>query len=155
MTEYDSHAAREALAAVSQTRADMVRDLGTCPPWRHALFGAMFFVLIGSISISSTVQMATAPLLVIAVLLLRRSDIRRTGVFINGYRSGATLPVTLALVGALIAFVVAAMHMRMNGFSIVSKLALATLAFALSTWASVVWQRIFRRELMAGEGSGR
>jgi hypothetical protein len=39
------------------------------------------------------------------------------------------------------------MFMRLNGFTLLSKLALAAIALALATAVSVKWSRVFRREL--------
>ncbi len=143
----DSESARIALDAVSRTRAELARGFGKCPPWRHAIFGLVFAVLIGSIAVSSAMQIAGSGLVIIAVLAIKRSDEKRMGVFINGYRKGRTLPVTLGFVGVMIVLVVAAMHMRNHGFSDFSKAGLAAIAFAVAVAFSMVWQAVFRREL--------
>jgi hypothetical protein len=74
-------------------------------------------------------------------------DRRRYGVFVNGYRRGVTLPLTLALAAGMIALLVAAFHAREAGLSPWTKVGLAALAFALATGVSVLWQRIYLREL--------
>jgi drug/metabolite transporter (DMT)-like permease len=138
--------ARAALDKVGMTRAQMVA-ICNCPPWRHAAFGVIFAVLIGSISISSSAQMIGTGFVLALAALLVAHDRWRYGVFVNGYRRGATLPLTMAYVGVVIALVAAAMHMRLADFSPWSKLALAALAFTLATAVSVKWSRVFRREL--------
>jgi hypothetical protein len=138
--------ARAALDSVGHTRAQLAA-LAKCPPWRHAAFGGIFAILVGSIAISSTAQIVGTVIVLAMTGLLVRSDLKRYGVFVNGYRRGATLPLTLAYVGAMIVLVAAAMHMRVNNFSLWSKLALAAITFALATALSVKWSRIFRREM--------
>ncbi len=138
--------ARAALDRVGMTRAQMVA-ICNCPPWRHAAFGVIFAILIGSISISSAAQIVGTIMVLALTAFLVVHDRWRYGVFVNGYRRGATLPLTLVYVGVVIALVAAAMHMRLNDFSPWSKLALAAIAFALATTVSVKWSRVFRREL--------
>jgi len=138
--------ARAALRNVGMTRAQMA-ELCNCPPWRHAAFGAIFAVLIGSIAISSTAQIVGTVIVLASTGLLVRSDLKRYGVFVNGYRRGATLPLTLGYVGAMIGLVAAAMYLRVNDFSLWTKLALAAVTFGLATALSVQWSRVFRREM--------
>ena len=138
--------ARHALDHVGVTRAQM-SALCNCPPWRHAAFGAIFAILIGSISISTTAQMIGTAIVLLLMVLLMRYDLKRYGVFVNGYRRGATLPLTLGYVGVMIALVATAMALRVNGLGLASKLGLAAIAFALATGLSVKWSRVFRREM--------
>ena len=138
--------ARAVLDSVGMTRAQMAA-ICNCPPWRHAAFGAIFAILIGSISISGTAQIVGTTAVLVLTGLLVAHDRLRYGVFVNGYRRGATLPLTLTYVGVMIVLVAAAMFMRLNVFSLWSKLALAAIAFALATGTSVRWSRIFRREM--------
>jgi hypothetical protein len=138
--------ARAALDRVGMTRAQMVA-ICDCPPWRHAAFGVIFAILIGSISLSATGQIVGAVMVLALTGSLVMHDRRRYGVFVNGYRRGATLPLTLTYVGVMIVLVAAAMYMRLNDFSPWSKLALAAIAFALATAVSVKWSRVFRREM--------
>ena len=138
--------ARAALDKVGMTRTQMAA-ICNCPPWRHAAFGLIFAVLIGSISISGTAQViGTAVVLVLTGLLVAHDRVRY-GVFVNGYRRGATLPLTLTYVGVMIVLVATAMFMRLNGFTLLGKLALSAIALALATAVSVKWSRVFRREL--------
>lgn len=152
MTTHDEiDQARASLAAVhsSETRlADRVTD---CPPWRHALPGALLGAYIGAISISMTMQAWAMPLVLLAVGVIIWTERRRKGLFVHGFRRGKTLPITLVFVAVITCLVVAALHMREHDFSIWSKLALACIAFALTTAFSIVRQRIFRSELTEGD----
>ena len=146
----ESHEARHALDQLSSVQAQIAEDLGHCPPWRHLLFGALFSVLIGSIAISSAVQLYAAPFILIATALIVRSDRKRLGVFINGYRRGATLPLTIIFLAAMIGLLLGAMYLRISGFRWPYKLGLSALAFAIAVGFSVYWQSIYRLELKAG-----
>ena len=146
----ESHEARHALDELSNAQTLIAEDLGHCPPWRHVLFGALFSVLIGSIAISSAAQLAAAPFILLATALIVRSDRKRLGVFINGYRRGATLPLTIIYLVAMIGLLLAAMYLRISGFRWAYKLGLSALTFAIAVGFSVYWQSIYRLELMAG-----
>ena len=141
------HEAQAALAGVCSAEASLADKVAHCPPWRHAAFGAIFAVLIGSIAISATAQIVGTVIVLASIAVLMRSDRKRYGVFINGYRRGATLPLTLTYVAVMIGLVAAAMYLRINDFSAWSKAALAVIAFALASLFSVKWSSVFRKEL--------
>ena len=147
--------ARHALDQLSSAQSLIADDLGHCPPWRHVLFGALFFVLIGSIAISSAAQLYAAPFILIATALIVRSDRKRLGVFINGYRRGATLPLTIIFLVVMIGLVFWGMQLRTAGYSLPHKLGLSALAFAVAVGFSVYWQSIYRLELEAGVGQAK
>lgn len=142
--------ARAALAGVRNAEGRLAGKVAQCPPWRHAAFGGVLAVLIGSIAISGTAQVIGTAIVLGLIVLIVQSDRKRYGVFVNGYRRGATLPMTFAYIVAMVTLVAAALYMREHGFSIWSKLGLAAIAFALATAISVKWQAIFRRELERG-----
>ncbi|MEO1967098.1 MAG: hypothetical protein ABGW87_00105 [Sphingomonadaceae bacterium] len=142
--------ARTTLAGVSGVEARLAEKLTKCPPWRHAAFGMLLGILVASIAISGTAQIIGTVVVLTLVGLLLWHDLRRYGVFVNGYRRGATLPVALAYVGTLVVLIAAAMYMRENDFSIWSKLGLGAIAFAWATFTSVQWNRAYRKELRGG-----
>lgn len=141
--------AQAALAGVRNADRQLAERIGQCPPWRHAAFGAIFAILIGSIALSETAQVIGTVIVLAMIVFLVQSDRRRYGVFINGYRRGATLPLTLLYLGTMIVLVAAAMYLRVNEFTIWSKAGLALIAFALAVAMSVKWQRVFLKELGA------
>lgn len=138
--------AASALAGIHASEARLAQRAAVCPPWLHAVFGLMFFGLIGAIAVSHGVQMiASAVMIVVAVVLIRRQ--RQRGLFITGLRRDRTLPITLVMIGLALVLVVAALHMRDNDFSTWSKLALATIAGALFWALSVLRMRVFLHQL--------
>ena len=146
----DSYEAAAALAGVEVTHERLAQQVGQCPPWRHAAFGAVMALLVGSATVSMPVQLAGTALGMGLTAWIVMDDRRRYGVFINGYRRGATLPLTFALLLAVIALMFAALRAREGGWSPWSKAGIGVLAFAVATWASVVWQRVYMRELRKG-----
>ncbi|MEQ7873603.1 hypothetical protein ABDK56_06310 [Sphingomonas sp. ASV193] len=135
-----------ALGSVDAANAALARA-ASCPPWRHAAFGALMGLLVFSAGQPVMVQSALTAACMGGVAVIAVSDRRRMGVFVNGYRKGATLPVTLALLGVMLVLIFAELHARDSGLSLATKAALALAAAAIGTAGSVRWQRIYRREL--------
>jgi hypothetical protein len=140
--------ARAALDRVAATRA-RIAEFGVCPPWRHAAFGAVMGLMILGAGLSIAWQMATLVLAMGATALIVIWDRRRYGMFINGYRRGATLPLTVLLLIAMGGLLVWQVHMRERHAPEWVTFAIAGLAFAVGTGASVWWASIFRREMGA------
>ncbi|WP_095012854.1 hypothetical protein [Tsuneonella mangrovi] len=146
MTE-DSRSALDALAGVHASENRLAERAGVCPPWRHALYGALFLVLIGSITISDKVQLVGSGIVILAAALMAYYDRRRRGLLITGFRRDKTLPVTLGFLGLLMVLVVSAVQMREASFAPLSKAGLAAIAFIMGTIFSVVRQRVYLRQL--------
>jgi hypothetical protein len=138
--------AHEALAAVDATRMELAA-VANCPPWRHAAFGAVMGLLIGGAGFPTPVQTATLVLAMGGVAAIAANDRKRYGMFVNGFRRGATLPLTVLLMLAMLALLVTQIRLREEGVAAWVPLALGLAAFAVGTGSSVVWSRIFRREM--------
>jgi len=138
--------ARAALAAKSLAEQDLAR-LGTCPPWRHAAFAALETALVVTPLLPVTARFAILALAFFGIFLIVRSDRRRLGVFINGYRRGRTrmvvVPLLLAVLGLYALSTLAAFAWHLPWVS----LACAVVTFQVCYGGSVVWQQVFRREL--------
>jgi hypothetical protein len=138
--------ARAALAAKTLAEQDLAR-LGTCPPWRHAAFAAVETALVISPLASISGRFAILVVVFVGIFLIVRSDRRRLGVFINGYRRGRTrLVVVPMLLGILVLYslsIVAVFDWHMPWVSLLC----AAVTFPLCYFGSVLWQNVFRREL--------
>lgn len=138
--------ARAALAAKTLAEQDLAR-IGTCPPWRHAAFAALETALVLSPAVPLVWRFAILAALLVGLILIVRSDRRRLGVFINGYRRGRTrLVVIPLLLGVLVLYslsTVAALDWHLPWIS----LACAAITFPVCYYGSAVWQSVFRREL--------
>ncbi|WP_010543080.1 hypothetical protein [Sphingomonas elodea] len=140
--------AQQALAQIQASRAQLAR-IAHCPPARHLAFAALEAGIVVSPAAAPYQLLAMAPLL-LGLVLVVRWDRRRLGMFINGYRRGRTrrviaafLPVLLALYGTSVYFVFARQE-------IWPSLLLGGVMFVVATWMSVIWQRVFVRELEEG-----
>ena len=140
--------AREALDSVGATRAQLAA-LGMCPPWRHAAFGAVMALLVGGVGFELPVQVACSVIALGAIAAIASYDRRRYGVFINGYRKGATRPFTFALLAVMIGLIAVQIWLRDRGASDRVHLAIGIAGFLVGTGASVIWRRIFRCEMAA------
>ena len=141
--------ARAALDSTAAARAH-IAALGMCPPWRHAAFGAVMGLLVGGVGFELPVQTACTVLALGSIALIAAYDRRRYGVFINGYRRGTTLKVSIAMLIVMLAMLVLQITLRDRHASTAVHLAIAFAAFALGTWGSVIWSHVFRREMERG-----
>jgi len=140
--------AEEALAA----KGDIERQLAkaaTCPPWRHGIFAAMMAALVATPVLDFPFRMTALALILVCVGLIVQSDRKRLGMFINGYRRGRTRLVTFPmLVIDLLLYAASVYYAEQSGKATMS-LALAAAAFLVSLAGSILWQRVFARELGA------
>jgi hypothetical protein len=139
----------EALAALDAKRS-AERELATvadCPPWRHAVFAAMMAALVATPAVPLALRFVTIALVMVAVALVVQSDRKRLGVFINGYRRGKTRLVTFAMLAAVLPLYALSTYLSLRYGDHRTPLLLAAVAFVISYFGSVVWQRVFRREM--------
>ena len=141
--------AAAALAGVSSAEHRLADQIGACPPWRHAAFGGVMALLVGGASLPLLLQSTTVAVGMALVALIVHYDRRRYGVFINGYRRGKTLPLTLLLLGGVLLLLIAQIHAREAGLSAWTKAGITALTFLYAVAGSVVWQRVFLGELRA------
>lgn len=140
--------ARAALAAKGAAEGDLAR-LALCPHWRHAAFGGVEAALVASPAFVLPLRYAILVGVLIAVMLIVQSDKRRLGVFISGYRRGKTRLVTFPMLAALTIIYGASCYFGIVRDNPSMSLALAALTFVAGWACSVLWQRVFVRELGA------
>ena len=140
--------ARSALAAKQHAEAQMAKA-AQCPPWRHAVFGLLMGGLIASFAFEFAIRTAILVLVLACIPIIVHSDRKRMGMFINGYRRGKT---------RLVAFGLLILWMPLYGLSVyygldrhdhVTPLLLGPVGFLMAVAGSVIWQRVFVREMGA------
>ncbi|MBI1404647.1 MAG: hypothetical protein GC145_00805 [Caulobacter sp.] len=141
--------AREALEAMRMTRTQLA-DLGNCPPWRHAAFGAVMGLLVLSMSFGQPLQVVLFVFAMSGVALIVAWDRRRYGVFVNGYRGGRTRPFTFGLLAVMLLMLVLQIWLKSRGAGLLAGFGVAGAASVIATIGSVFWNRIFRREMERG-----
>lgn len=148
MTNIFEEEARAALAAKGEAERQLAAA-ATCPPWRHVAFGAVMAALVAMPVLPLPYRFAMLALVFAAILMIVQSDRRRMGMFVNGYRRGKTLLVALPLVAVEVGlYLYSVRHSEAGGGAAIS-LALAAVAFVSSVAGSILWQRVFVRELGA------
>jgi len=139
--------ARAALAAKGIAQQELARA-AVCPPWRHAVFGVVMAALVASPALPLPLRFGALVLILLGIAAIVASDRRRTGMFVNGYRRGKTLIVSLVMLVVLTALYMASARASDAG-DFQAPLLLAPVAFVAAVAGSVVWQRIFVAELNA------
>lgn len=138
--------ARRALETMRATQAGLA-SLAACPPWRHAAFGAIMGLLVFSIALPQPWQVALFVIAMASVVLIVRGDRRRHGFFVNGYRRGATRPLTFSLLAVMLGLDALQVWLSMRSAPIWVSALVALTAFVGGVGASLWWSRIFRREM--------
>jgi hypothetical protein len=138
--------AAEALSAMraSQARLALAAD---CPPARHLAFAGLMGGIIATPALPFPYAILAEGVLLLGVGLVVRWDRRRTGMFINGYRAGRTRPLTFLMLAVVLV-------LYMTGFWLVRErgiwwapLATGAIAAGAGYYMSILWQRVFRREM--------
>lgn len=141
--------ARAALDSVGMTRAQ-IAAVGLCPPWRHAAFGALMGLLNLGLGFPTGIEVVCLCLALCLMAVIVTYDRRRYGMFINGYRRGATRPVVAVLLLAIIALGAMQITLRERGVDAWVPIVVAGVTFAVAVTGSVWWARVFRREMERG-----
>ncbi len=141
--------AAEALAAMHASQARLAAA-ANCPPERHLAFGALLGSLVATPALPTTWTLVAEGFIVLGIVLVVRWDRRRTGMFINGYRAGRTRPVTFGMLAVFLVLYSLSTWLA-RGLDIHwAPLPLGALAAAVGYYASVLWQRTFKREMGLG-----
>ncbi|MGC9197869.1 MAG: hypothetical protein ACP5E5_02895 [Acidobacteriaceae bacterium] len=139
----------EALAALeAKSQAERrLAQLSPCPRSRHAAFAAVMAIFVASPAIAVPWRFAALAVVLAAVALIVQWDKRRLGVFINGYRRGKTRLVTLPLLVIELGLYSASLFFAKFPERPRLAFALAAVAFGMAYVGSMIWQRVFVREL--------
>lgn len=139
--------AAASLAAVRDSQARLARA-ADCPPERHLAFAALMAALTAAPAAPGWAGMlAVEAAVLIAIPLIVLWDRRRTGMFINGYKAGATRPVVFALLAAQTAVFLLSMWLGKERGLWPASLALALVSGALGFFGSRLWMRVWRRDM--------
>ncbi|QNN64678.1 hypothetical protein H9L12_10415 [Sphingomonas rhizophila] len=142
---------REAMLALD-AKQSAERDLAAaahCPAWRHGVFGIMMGAMVASPAVALPWRYFVLAFALAAIPLIVRSDRKRTGMFINGYRRGKTRLVTFAILAALLVLYTLSVRAALSNGDHLTPLLLGIAAAVLATLGSIQWQRVFVREMGA------
>jgi len=138
--------AAKALAAMHASQARLAAA-ANCPPERHLAFAGLLGGLVATPALPTTWTLVAEGVILLGIALVVRWDRRRTGMFINGYRTGRTRPVTFAMLAAFLLLYSASTWLSRSLGIHRAPLPLGALTAAVGYYASVLWQRTFRREM--------
>ena len=147
----DRDEARAALNGMDDVTRKYATEGPEYPAWRYAAFGLMMALIVLSQGFGSALKAALFVTAMAMLVWMLRDDRRRYGVFVNGYRKGRTLPMTIALVGFVLLAMGAEIYAYANDWAVAAKLTIAGAVFVVATLASVWWTRIYQRELLDGD----
>lgn len=148
----DQDEAKSALAAM-QGAKDRLATRMDYPLWRHSAFGVICAMLVVTTAAPPLVFAAMYLPTMAALLWLARGDKLRTGVFVNGWRKGRTLPISILLLLVLLGLMALARRGQDLPFPAPVTLLAGGLALVLGTLSSIWWQRVYIAELTRGEQS--
>ncbi|MFL6736742.1 MAG: hypothetical protein ACJ8F4_06745 [Sphingomonas sp.] len=144
----DQSEALSALAAKQAAEAQLAKA-ATCPPWRHAVFGLLMGGLVASPAFDFPIRMAILALILCCIPVIIQSDRKRLGMFINGYRRGKTRIVAVGVVIVELALYWVSVIRGLDHQDHMTPLLLGIVAVFIGILGSLLWQRVFVREMGA------
>jgi hypothetical protein len=144
----ESSEALSALDAKRAAEAQMVKA-ANCPPWRHAVFGLLMGALIASPAFETTVRFAILVGILACIPIIIHSDRKRTGMFINGYRRGKTRIVVAGILIVELGLYFVSLTRGLEHHDRLTPLLLGVLGIVIGIAGSLLWQRVFVREMGA------
>lgn len=144
----DQSEALSALAAKRQAEAQIAKA-ATCPPWRHALFGLLMGGLIATPAFAFPFRMAILVVILCCIPVIIQSDRKRLGMFINGYRRGKTRIVAIGMLLVELGVYSISVYYGLGLNDHVMPLLLGLVGVLIGIAGSLLWQRVFVREMGA------
>ena len=141
--------AAAALAEVSRTETKLA-ERARWPFYRHAMFALSEGLVVAGVAQPIGLY---GPMLAVAMALLLvcvMQDRRRDGMFVSGWRAGATRPLTILLTLFIVAMAIASAIVRDGENVQPLGYLFGAIAFAVCTAASLRWETIYRADLEHG-----
>jgi uncharacterized membrane protein YqaE (UPF0057 family) len=88
-------------------------------------------------------------LVLACIPIIIQSDRKRMGMFINGYRRGKTRLVTIGILALWLPLYGVSVYYGLNRHDHLMPLLLGLVGFVLAVAGSIIWQRVFVREMGA------
>ncbi len=137
----------DALAAMRASRAKVLAN--ACPPWRHGLFAGLMSGVVAAQALPVHVFFAVLGVVLVGLVVFAFWWRARKGVFVNGWRAGATRRVSLAILGTYMAVYTATWWAREERALWVAPLVGAAVLFPIVWALHRRWIEVFRAELAA------
>ena len=143
----DAGGAAEALEQVRRARTKVAAQ-ADCPPERHLALALVLGAMVAGQAAPEPWPMTILTLALCAVAAISAYD-RKRGVFVNGYRAGATLPVTLGLLGFSLTGLIAGLVLKDRYGVAWAPLPAGALVAAAGYVGGRLWSHLYRREMGA------
>jgi hypothetical protein len=144
----ESLEAQSALEAKRQAEAQLAKAVN-CPPWRHSVFGLLMGGLIASFAFEFAIRTVILLIILACVPIIIHSDRKRMGIFINGYRRGKTRVVTFGILLIWLPLYAVSVYYALDLHNRIVPLLLGAVGFVVGVAGSLIWQRVFVREMGA------
>lgn len=135
----------EALAMATDARQKLATRAAS-PWWYAPLYGLGCGAMIASFALPGGQAMIGVALSTLFVTALYAVWNAKTGLSVSGYRAGRTLPISLALMVALVGLLALAVRLKDGGYGW-APLACGAVAAVLAALASLAWDRVWRSEM--------
>lgn len=141
--------AADALAGMrgARVRANRIKRL---PFAYHLAFGAMMAGFVAAPALGPSRIGAAVAILILVSIGLYHWQRRATGRWLNGYRAGRTLPISILLALAMIGLLLVSHPGTLPTFNLLTPMQGALAAFVLSTALGWIWMKVYDAEQRAG-----
>lgn len=141
-----------ALQALNDARAVQagVASRMRCPPHMHLAFGLIMGAMVAGPAAPSPYNFVVLVLALAGVAAMFRYQRKRFGFFINGYRRGRTLWVTLPLLAITEAMLFGGLWLKLERNLAWPSLVFGAVTVVFATMASYAWQAVYRGEMAEG-----
>ena len=141
----------EAVSALDAKRSAeaQIARAAHCPPWRHVIFGLLMGGLIATPAFDIKVRFAILFVLLALIPVIIRSDRKRMGMFINGYRRGKTRLVTFPMLVVEMSLYAFSAYRGIAFDDHSTPLILGVIGVIIGIAGSYLWQSVFVREMGA------
>ena len=138
--------ARAALEQVERTDSKMA-DRMTWPFQRHAMFGLSEALIVMGLGISGSGGLAACAVGVAFIPILMYQDRSRYGIFVSGWSSRKARPLMAGLMAFLLGAVALSLYLRWDEGTNPLVIGLFAVVLIVCTWASILWEKLYREEL--------
>lgn len=142
----------DALRALEQTEATRrhVAQRAICPLHWHVAFGLLMSTLIAAQAAPPLATCILVLLTMVLMIIMLRAMRRRLGFFVNGWRRGRTLRVTVAVLVYCELLHWTGIWLKLGQHMVWAPLVAAALAFPGAVYGSYIWQRVYLAEMSEG-----
>ena len=138
----------EALAALRRSRRKVL-DRTDCPPQWSAVFAGLLSGVVAAQALPTAWFYAVVGVVLLGVLVTALVMRARKGVFVNGWRAGATRGVAMAIFAVYMTIYTTTLWLKIELGVWFAPLIGAAVLFPLAWYGSRRWMQVYRRELAA------